>query len=50
MERAVVAPKTIGIYYGKDEAMILPKKDFGDEFLPIYQMIVRHLEIGRAHV
>lgn len=43
MERAVVAPKTIGIYYGKDEAMILPKKDFGDEFLPIYQMIVRHL-------
>lgn len=43
MERAVVAPKTIGIYYGKDEALILPKKDFGEEFLPIYQMIVRHL-------
>lgn len=43
VQRAVVAPKTIGVYYGKDEALILPKKDFGDEFLPIYQMIVRHL-------
>ena len=43
VKRAVVAPKTIGVYYGKDQAFILPKKDFGDEFLPIYQMIVRHL-------
>lgn len=43
VQRAVVAPKTIGVYYGKDDALILPKKDFGDEFLPIYQMIVRHL-------
>lgn len=43
MTRAVVAPKTIGVYYGKEEALILPKQDFGDEFLPIYQMIVRHL-------
>lgn len=43
MDRAVVAPKTIGVYYGKEEAFILPKQDFGDEFLPIYQMIVRHL-------
>ena len=43
VQRAVVAPKTIGVYYGKDQALILPKQDFGDEFLPIYQMIVRHL-------
>ena len=27
--RAVVTPKTIGIYYGKEQAMILPKQDFG---------------------
>lgn len=43
VQRAVVAPKTIGVYYGKDQALILPKQDFGDQFLPIYQMIVRHL-------
>lgn len=48
VRRAVVAPKTIGVYYGKDQALILPKADFGDQFLPIYQMIVRHLAENSA--
>lgn len=48
VQRAVVAPKTIGVYYGKDQALILPKPDFGDQFLPIYQMIVRHLAENSA--
>lgn len=48
VQRAVVAPKTIGVYYGKDQALILPKQDFGDQFLPIYQMIVRHLAENSA--
>lgn len=48
VQRAVVAPKTIGVYYGKDQALILPKKDFGDQFLPVYQMIVRHLARNSA--
>lgn len=43
IERAVVTPKTIGVYYEKDKALILPKWDFGDQFLPIFQMIARHL-------
>lgn len=46
--RAVVAPKTIGIYYGKEQALIFPKQDFGEEFLPVYQMIVRHLAANSA--
>lgn len=46
--RAVVAPKTMGVYYGKEQALIFPKQDFGDEFLPIYQMIVRHLAANSA--
>lgn len=49
VQRAVVAPKTIGVYYGKDQALILPKQDFGDQFLPIYQMIVRHLAENSAN-
>lgn len=48
VQRAVVAPKTIGVYYGKEQALILPKQDFGDKFLPIYQMIVRHLAENSA--
>lgn len=49
VQRAVVAPKTIGIYYGKDQALILPKQDFGEQFLPIYQVIVRHLAANSAN-
>lgn len=43
IERAVVTPKTIGIYYGKDQAMILPKQDFGEQFVPIFTLIATRL-------
>ena len=43
-----MAPKTIGVYYGKEQALIFPKQDFGEEFLPVYQMIVRHLAANSA--
>lgn len=43
IDRAVVTPKTIGIYYADDKALILPKNDFGDQFVPIYSTIARQL-------
>lgn len=43
IERAVVTPKTIGIYYAPESAMILPKKDFGDQFVPIFTIIATQL-------
>lgn len=43
VERAVVTPKTIGIYYEKEKAMILPKKDFGDQFVPVFTLIATQL-------
>ncbi len=48
IERAVVTPKTIGIYYGKEQAMILPKQDFGDQFAPIFRMIAARLGQSRV--
>ncbi len=48
IERAVVTPKTIGIYYGKDLAMIIPKSDFGDQFVPIYTTIATQLGLVKA--
>lgn len=48
IERAVVTPKTIGIYYEKDWAMILPKQDFGEQFVPIFQMIA--VQLGQSKV
>jgi hypothetical protein len=43
IKRAVVTPKTIGIYYEEERAMILPKEDFGDQFVPIFTMIATQL-------
>lgn len=43
IERAVVTPKTIGIYYEPECAMILPKTDFGDQFVPIFTTIATQL-------
>lgn len=43
IRRAVVTPKTIGIYYETERALIIPKQDFGEQFVEIFQMIARHL-------
>jgi len=48
--RAVVTPKTIGIYYGEDRALIIPKQDFGSQFADIFQMIAKHLGMNRVRM
>ncbi len=45
--RASVTPKTIAIYTGKDQALIIPKEDFGDKFISCYQIIARSLGMSR---
>lgn len=41
-ERIIATPKTIGFYYGADEALIIPKEQFGDQFVPILTMAVQN--------
>ncbi|MCI9217186.1 YcxB family protein [Lachnospiraceae bacterium 42-17] len=48
--RAVVTPKTIGIYYEAERALIIPKQDFGEQFGDIFQMIARHLGMNRVRM
>lgn len=48
--RAVVTPKTIGIYYEEERALIIPKGDFGEQFGEIFQMIARHLGMRRMRM
>lgn len=50
LEKLVTAPKTMGIYYGKDVALILPKIDFGERFIPIIQMIMRNLSMQKVRL
>ncbi|MEG0190550.1 MAG: YcxB family protein [Lachnospiraceae bacterium] len=42
-EKVVVTPKTIGIYYGTDQAFIIPKEDFSNCFVPIMNMVMFHI-------
>ena len=46
--RASVTPKTIAIYLGKEQALIVPKQDFGDRFLQCYQITARGLGKSRS--
>lgn len=41
IEKVVSTPKTIGFYYKKDHALIIPKESFGNQFAPIMQIVVR---------
>lgn len=46
IRKVVATPKTIGFYYGSDDALIIPKVDFGDRFVPIMTMVTRHVRPG----
>lgn len=50
MRRAVVTPKTIGIYLDNDEAIVIPKGDFGDQFVPAFTMITRQLGLKNVRM
>ena len=50
IERAVVTPKTIGIYYAKEWAIILPKEDFGEKFASIFTLIAKQLGQSRVRM
>lgn len=47
-EKVVSAPKNIGIYYGKDLAVILPKAQFGDRFQEIMTVIMANV-VGKVY-
>ena len=39
----------MGLHYGKDNAMIIPKVGFGDQFVPIFTIIVQRM-LGQSKV
>lgn len=48
--RGVVTPKTIALYISSEDALVIPKVDFGKSFQPIFLMITRHLGAGRMRI
>ncbi|MBQ6385034.1 MAG: YcxB family protein [Lachnospiraceae bacterium] len=47
VRRASVTPKTIAVYVNEEEALIIPKQDFGDKFVLCYQIIAKNLSASR---
>lgn len=50
IQKAVVTPKTIGIYYEPERALIIPKQDFGEQFTGIFQLIAMNLGASRLQM
>lgn len=49
IQKVVTTPKTIGFYYGAEQALIVPKTDFGDKFVSIMSMAVQKLGPEKVH-
>lgn len=43
IQKVVTTPKTIGFYYEAEQALIVPKPDFGDRFVPIMTLATKKL-------
>ena len=50
IQKVVTTPKTIGFYYETEKALIVPKPDFGDKFVPILTLATKKLGSARVHL
>ena len=48
IQKVVTTPKTIGFYYETEKALIVPKPDFGDKFVPIFTIIATQLRQSKV--
>lgn len=50
VEKAISTPKNIAFYVGKEEALILPKENFGTSFLPVMKLIAENLTRDKIYI
>ncbi|MFA9466119.1 MAG: YcxB family protein [Velocimicrobium sp.] len=50
IEKAISTPKDIAFYVGKEEALILPKDSFGENFMPVMKMIAEHVTRDKIYI
>lgn len=50
VEKAIATPKDIAFYVGNDEALILPKEDFKENFMPVMKMIVQNVTRDKIYI
>lgn len=50
IKKVVSTPKTIGFYYEKDCALIIPKECFGNRFASIMQIVVKKVDPSKIMI
>lgn len=50
IHKVVAAPKTFGFYYDADHALIIPKQDFGDQFIEIMKLVTSHVHPAKVRL
>lgn len=50
VEKAIATPKDIAFYVGNDEALILPKEDFKENFMPVMKMVVQNVTRDKIYI
>ena len=48
--KKLLLPKDIAFYVGNDEALILPKEDFKENFMPVMKMIVQNVKRDKIYI
>jgi len=43
ISKVVAAPKTLGFYYGENDALIIPKSEFGNKYMAIMKIVSAHI-------
>jgi hypothetical protein len=50
VEKAISTPKDIAFYVGNEEALILPKESFGENFMPAMKLIAENVTRDRIYI
>lgn len=50
LSKVISTPKTISCFINDTEAYIIPKKDFGDQFLPVMRLIFENMSKDKIYI
>lgn len=50
VEKAISTPKDIAFYVGREEALIIPKEYFGDNFLPVMKLVAKNITRDKIYI
>lgn len=50
VKKAIATPKDIAFYIGDQEALVLPRESFGENFMPVMKLIAQNVARDRIYI